>query len=159
MSTTPKQIIGSISNGTMRPEDLIPNFLDVLDSLDHKQAEAIRQEHEETIATLDKEDLTDEEMESQDWLLNEVLFNALDSHALPYFYFGAHPGDGADYGFWLSEEVNQQVQDNGGLVVSDLEQVPADFTGEVLHVNDHGNATLFCRDEGSAVWREVWSIV
>lgn len=30
-----------------------------------------------------------------------------------------------------------------GLVVDDLSEVPGRFAGEVLHVNDHGNVTLY----------------
>jgi hypothetical protein len=35
---------------------------------------------------------------------------------------------------------------------------PADYRGEWLHVSDHGNATLYCRnDDGKDV--EIWSVV
>jgi len=30
-------------------------------------------------------------------------------------------------------------------VVSDLSEIPADYRGEVLHINDHGNATLYIK--------------
>lgn len=143
----------------MREEDLIPCFLDTLAEFDPDKVKAIRDNPENAPIWQWLDNLDEEEMpELAVWLLDE-LFGDLDTHAPPYFYFGAHPGDGSDYGFWLSEEVNQQVQDNGGLVVSDLEEVPSDFSGEVLHVNDHGNATLYCRPEGSEVWSEVWSVV
>lgn len=89
--------------------------------------------------------------------LNETLFDALQEFAAPYFYFGAHPGDGCDYGFWLVEDVAQQVEDNGGLNVSDTSDVPADYSGEVLHVNDHGNPTLYHADKGHLT--EIWSLV
>lgn len=34
-----------------------------------------------------------------------------------------------------------------GLVVSDTSDVPKGYVGEVLHINDHGNATLYLVDE------------
>jgi hypothetical protein len=86
--------------------------------------------------------------------LSEGLFDALDSYALPYFYFGAHPGDGADYGFWLSEEWEMCFD---GLKVADLDEVPKGYSGEVMHVSDHGNLTLYNYSRGRG--REVWSIV
>jgi hypothetical protein len=38
-----------------------------------------------------------------------------------------------------------------GLVVSDTSEVPSDFSGEVLHINDHGNATLYGARRGKLV--------
>lgn len=40
----------------------------------------------------------------------------------------------------------------------DSEYPPADFRGEWLHVNDHGNCTLYVRDEAGND-SEIWSIV
>ncbi len=48
-------------------------------------------------------------------------------------------GDGACYGFWICEDVQELVKESDGLVVSDLSEVPDEFNGEVLHINDHGN--------------------
>lgn len=150
---TKQYIIGSVSSGTKREEDLIPAFLDALEQLNPERAEQIKREWTDTIAHCDEEAY----FEDASTLLNECLFDALNCEAPPYFYFGSHPGDGCDYGFWLVEDLNQQVLDNGGLVVANTSLVPDDWTGEVLHVNDHGNATLYTADNGKLT--EVWSVV
>lgn len=147
-----KYLFGTVSHGTMREEDLIPCFLDTLRDLDRAEYRHLRSEYEE-IMNLPEAD----SMEAQSEFLNETLFDALQNCAAPYFYFGAHSGDGSDYGFWLVEDVAQQVEDNGGLNVSDTSEVPADYSGEVLHVNDHGNTTLYSADHGKLT--EVWSLV
>lgn len=141
----------------MREEDLIPCFLDVLEELDGPRCAAIRQEFADELAALGTDEITDEQQESLSYLLNESLFDALNEYAPPYFYFGSHPGDGSDYGFWLSQDVQELVQDGGGMVVSDTSEVPEDYSGEVLHVNDRGNTTLYVADNGKLT--EVWAIV
>ena len=85
------------------------------------------------------------------------LTNALSEFAPPYCYFGAHPGDGADFGFWLFEDFQQSARDDGALEVSDTSEVPEGYSGEVLHINDHGNATLYSAHKGKLT--EVWSVV
>jgi hypothetical protein len=35
-----------------------------------------------------------------------------------------------------------------GMIVNDTSEVPDDYDGEVLHVNDHGNATLYLAEAG-----------
>ena len=81
----------TISHGTMRPEDLIPKFLEVLEELNPKISESAKHWNELAI----------EEAQSQ--FLSE-LFDLLDQEAPEGFYFGSHPGDGSDYGFWQMEE-------------------------------------------------------
>jgi hypothetical protein len=85
----------------------------------------------------------------------EDLFSCLDAHAAPYCYFGAHPGDGCDYGFWLREDFDQEFE---GLKVDDLSDVPSIYRGEVLVVNDHGNMTLYNRGRNGRL-TEIWGIV
>ena len=166
---TPKYIIGSISSGTMRPEDLIPAFCDCLDDIRQnyvycevgKEAEA-RHHHErinDFLASIEQSRNTNEDYyssEDADYDL-EKLFDMLNEYSAPYFYFGSHPGDGADYGFWLPENFEQDFVDNGGLKVADTSEVPADYTGEVLHVSDHGNPTLYSAENGKLT--EIWSLV
>lgn len=137
---------GSIISGTMRPEDLIPSFCESLRELGHRSKELTRIEKAQNKAGY---------YESEDSAHDlEYLFDMLNFHAMPYFYFGSHVGDGSDYGFWLSESM---VEDFEGLKVEDLNHVPDKFTGEVLEVNDHGNITLYNAKNGKLT--EVWSLV
>ena len=147
--------VGSISTGTMREEDLIPAFCYELKRL----AKANRNKAhlamvEEIESALDQN--AEEYVESGDasYDLNERLVDALQSYAPAYFYFGFHPGDGADYGFWLSEFMEEEFD---GLKVNDLSEVPAKYKGEVLHVNDHGNVSLYVKSARKLT--EVWAVV
>lgn len=150
MTAHVKVNIGSVSHGTMRPEDLIPDFLY---ELQHQPS--ISPEHSKLVAEIE------ERMEADDYFETDnaqedidALFEALDTYVPPYFYFGAHPGDGSDYGYWLSESFPEDFDE---LRVNDLSEVPEDYSGEVLHVNDHGNMTLYSADKGKLT--EVWAIV
>lgn len=91
----------SISTGTMRPADLVPAFA-------HELAD--RTSHDHVLGMVgfapDNIPATDDEFwgtENAGSIL-ELLFEALDSDAPEGCYFGAHPGDGSDYGFWMTEE-------------------------------------------------------
>jgi hypothetical protein len=83
------------------------------------------------------------------------LFEALEQFALPYGYFGSLEGDGADYGYWLQSNL---VEDFDGLKVDDTSEVPRSYRGEVLHVNDHGNVTLYISN-GRGKLTEIWGVV
>lgn len=157
--------IGSVSHGTMRAEDLIPSFIWEL-----KQQTPTRRAHLKLIREIEARiaadtsdaptyiedepvlDYFDTDDAAED--LTE-LFDALNEYAPAYFYFGAHPGDGSDYGYWLSEYLND---DFDGLQVEDLTEVPSDYYGEILLVNDHGNTSLYVRARNGRV-REIWAIV
>jgi hypothetical protein len=106
----------------------------------------------------DEEDFNpDDYFESEDatYDLNEDLFNELNRlcEDIPYCYFGASEGDGSDYGFWIS----LHDYDFEGLKVSDLSEIPDDYEGEFLVINDHGNTSLYNRWNGENT--NVWSIV
>lgn len=145
---------GSISSGTMRAEDLIPCFADELDSLVKMQPRSFkRREMRKLINEAWRSD--DYDSENAGWLIQD-LSDALQEFAPPYFYFGANEGDGADYGFWMSDDSFDSSFD--GLKVDDTSEIPKGYRGEVLHVNDHGNMTLYyCNAKGKL--REVWGIV
>lgn len=137
---------GSISHGTMRDEDLIDAFSSEL----HYLAKANKRIKEFRALLKECESYAPDDAPD---IVND-LFDALQELAPPYFYFGAHPGDGSDYGFWMYGDMQS---DFDGLQVSDTSEVPRGYSGEVLHVNDHGNMTLYRYARGRAY--EVWGVV
>ncbi len=145
-------LIGSISSGTLRNEDLIPRFLEATENFElpartRGKIAAIQ-------SAVDGDDNGDY-FESEDADEDSIyLQDLLSEYAPPYFYFGAHPGDGADFGFWLSEGWEDDFE---GLKVDDTADVPEGYSGEVLHVSDHGNPTLYQAEGGKLT--EIWSVV
>lgn len=107
---------GTVSAGTMRPEDLIPAFLSALDSaieratfedgadaVDHGAAIGVLQDR---LAEIERHlDLASDYFESEaatedlDWL-----FETLDELAPAGYRFGSLEGDGCDYGYWETDE-------------------------------------------------------
>lgn len=144
--------LGTIIHATMRPEDLIPAFLDALEELDPDRAREIRDDPD------NKPWFEHQDLECGDYIVNEDLFDALNEHAPPYCYFGSNEGDGSDYGFWVSSDAIQEaIHDKELFKVTDTGDVPDDYNGEVLHESDHGNLTLYSCKDGKLT--EIWSIV
>lgn len=86
----------SVSHGTMRSQDLIPVFLDVI----RNTPEYIQLMH--IVPSYAYEEKDSEWWDNEDALcLLESLFNTLDNYAPEGYHFGALPGDGSDYGYWL----------------------------------------------------------
>ena len=106
---------GTVSHGTMLAEDLIPAFMSALDSIQEDQSfnegadspeSVARYGHEdEVLGAIERRSAGDGYYQSEDasWDL-EILFTLLDDRAPPGYYFGAHEGDGSDYGFWRIHE-------------------------------------------------------
>ena len=102
--------IGSISTSTLRTEDLLAAFADALENLVQDNADywCGRQGERDTLCTLvwdarECADCTIEDDENGPELL-DALTEALERFAPESAYFGAHPGDGADFGFWHADE-------------------------------------------------------
>lgn len=85
----------TVSHGTMRNQDLAPVFIDVVRTYDPQEAESL-EKHWESMS-VDDEVATD---------FVHDLFDKLNEVAPEGCYFGAHPGDGSDYGFWEYEGEN-----------------------------------------------------
>ena len=145
-----KAIIGTISHCTMREEDLIESFIDELVHLNNNKHtyKSIINEGKKII----KKGEYDTEYTSM--FLNETLFDALNDFAPLYSYFGSSEGDGSDFGFWPCLDTTDYFE---GLKVSDLSEIPPKYTGEVLHINDHGNTSLYYSKKGEL--EEIWAIV
>ena len=142
--------IGTISAGTMRNEDLIVAFA--------AELERILGENGVTSDAYDM--VTNAETDDASDILDE-LFDALDAEAPPYCYFGAHPDDGALYGFWvMMDSLNDDLRHDSRPVPSlnDEYRIVNDNYIVHVHVNDHGNVTLYEIDNNST-GAEIWSLV
>lgn len=167
--------LGSVSHGTLRPEDLIPAFMEALDNLKEQASLSVQpgEELEITSWVSRIDDLlgdVEERMLRNGYYEGEEpaedinsLIDLLDQFSPPFCYFGPHQGNSSDYGWWISEDsIQDALYDKELLQVDDMGNVPADWTGMVLHVNDHGNMTLYTPGpciHDSRVWNEVWAIV
>ena len=95
---------GTVSSGTLRSEDLIPAFSSVLFDLDREVGEYRDLLLRSDLALGIPEDERDPEMLG--WIVDELM-DALDDCAPEGYVFGAHPGDGADFGFWPGEPTDE----------------------------------------------------
>jgi hypothetical protein len=134
--------IGSVSEGTLRPEDLIPVFEDVLGEANGLTPHGIR------TAFFNESD-------SENDYLN-TLFNELNNQAPLFTYFGSAEGDGACFGFWidheyLDEAIHSQRKYNADALYLEDDNV-------WVKVSDHGNVTLFTNDNGKPA-EVIWAVV
>lgn len=142
-----KVTLGTVSHATMRPEDLIPAFLAEIEYLaTKKSAQRVRGEIRKIRQECRAGDFS--EQERDDYIL-ELLFDALGSIAPPLCYFGAHEGDGADYGFWFSPESLDEGIRYGSIIRVDAGDAYPDRLGTadyIAEVTDHGNVTIIDRN-------------
>ena len=105
---------GTVSHATLRSEDLIPAFMQVLEKYDRNTFYRLCKEYDIDHDTYEKlsqayvggplrRDKSFYESEDCDCLMEE-LFDALGEIAPEGYYFGSHPSDSSDYGFWPIEE-------------------------------------------------------
>ena len=92
---------GTLIHGTMRAEDLIPAFLAECDRLNVILSTTDR-------LTAELHTFGDPEQESE---VIAMLMDQLNLAAPFGHYFGANIGDGSDYGFWLTEEWAEALED------------------------------------------------
>jgi hypothetical protein len=105
--------LGTVSHGTCNPADLIPRFMDELDAL--KEAESLSPfpnvarwgRIDDILGPIERRiesggyDYFSSDEASFDL---ETLFDLLQEYAPDGAYFGAHEGDGSDYGFWGTDK-------------------------------------------------------
>jgi hypothetical protein len=137
----------TVIHGTHRPEDLIPTFLYEL------------KKHTDEIPQFENGD------DVQEYIIE--LIDALNDCAPSYCYFGTHIGDGSDFGFWIDHESIECNLVDGTLTIESCNGYKTTLVGaesiddefQYLHVNDHGNMTLYQRDNLDEEFTEVWAIV
>lgn len=162
MKSKPRTLpIGTISHGTMRPEDLIPAFIAALDSL-HLEAgqratlRACRNEWRSALSLTRRKPGRWEGMyyDMIDNLMEE-LWIMMGDHCPCYCNFGSHEDDGSDYGVWIDHDAMEEDRRTGDL--PETRYVVPGYSGPAVSVSDHGNITLYEYTRGRA--RVVWSIV
>lgn len=160
--------IGVLSEGRLRPQDILPVLADALASVDengnyagliedaHRSAEDC--DAADQALTLTRDQIGDIYEYAHD--LRDRLYEAMQEFAPPYCYVGPHEGDGACIGtFPDSEILGMDVGDGELACIGPDQRFPAPQPSSALEVNDHGNMTLYQWDAEAASWREVWSIV
>ena len=153
MRTTIKYAsFGSVSSGTLRNEDLLSAFASELEYQIKRQSTRFPRRAMRKL--INESNRIDPDSDDASDLVNE-LQDALNEFAPPYAYFGTLPGDGADFGYWLISDMDSCFD---GLKVADTSDVPRDYRGEVMHVNDHGNVSLYVAN-GRGKLREIWAVV
>ena len=139
--------IGSLSTGTLRTEDLLPAFANALADLEGNRNRPL-------IVAADGE--IDYESERASFLLGDMQ-DALEVSCPPFVFFGAHPGDGADFGFWPDMERIQETLT--AATVGHTLTLPRngewewqlEDEGVIVNTNDHGNITVMDMDR-NVLW-------
>ena len=153
--------IGTVSEGTLRTEDLLPAFADALMAFPlptilrsfisaHKVDQLVR---EANGFDWDSEDAEQNASE----LINEIA-QEINAMCPPFVYFGSLAGDGACFGFWPDHDEIQEAQRFGTVYEADREYIYSDDHGVWTHVNDHGNVMVLTDDDGKP-GNEIWSAV
>lgn len=118
---TIEEVVGTVINGTLLPADLIQAFLEQLEVMNGQRAGEIRKEYAHVFTQLPelaKMSCPVDDKEAQHLCIDagecfEDLIDALNACAPEGLFFGSHPGDGSDFGFWPveshdSEEAHKQ---------------------------------------------------
>lgn len=102
---------GTVSHGTFRIPDLLSSFTEALEQLcesgEARDKTAIIPEAKAYGSLLQKggwaAEINHDDLDS----ILDRLFDALNEVAVKHnCYFGSHPGDGSDFGFWPNDEID-----------------------------------------------------
>ena len=97
---------GSISCGTTLAEDLIPVFIEELEGLARANGPRRNKRYLDFVREVSDRMDTEEYFQSDQAGYDlDTLIDMLNDFAAPKYYFGAHLGDGADYGFWRVDDM------------------------------------------------------
>lgn len=145
--------LGSISTGTLRLENLLPAFICALEPFDEAAVKSLNERlielgfpYSHWYAMIQFEPWPRVFDNDVNAILNDTII-ALNGVCPPFVYFGAHPDDGTDFGFWPDWDV----------LPSDVQ---AGKTGQYLrdntliNVDTDGNVTVMDLDR-NVLWSTV----
>ena len=145
--------LGSISTGTLRTEDLLQRFADTLKACGSTSNEIANAY--DFVNAIEPEDNPEGNPDAQ--LIMDLLWEALEAMCPPFIYFGTHPGDGADFGFWPDmDRLNEELQWERDHYPDDSvpDELTLDDDGVIVQVSDHGNVTVMDMERNV-----IWSVV
>lgn len=156
--------LGTISRATLRNNDLLFIFYQELKRLDtEKKYKELINDCEELKKHYDYfNDEWNIEVDLNCGVISELIFEtiqALNDFALPYCYFGEHPGDSSDFGFWVMEDIEN---DFNGIIVEDIEQYlkenkdNSDKPEEILVMIDDAPKAFYQLKDN--IYQMIWSI-
>ena len=152
--------LGSVSHGTLRPQDLMPAFLSALADLRQPipgNIEATKyMEYVGDMFTTAAIDEDDEFWDSEEVQFDmDDLIEALNNNLPPFVYFGTLEGDGSDFGFWVDRDALDEAITQHDVPNPDRDgcQVLEDYN-VIVQVSDHGNVTMMDMDQNV-----IWAVV
>ena len=115
---------GTLIHGTLRTADLIPAFAQELATLCQERGCPAWREHQALCTEAQTFGAHADDYEpfnaadtAQSWFdtdraadVLDALFDALQAHAPDGHYFGSLDGDGADFGFWATDDADDYTQ-------------------------------------------------
>ena len=159
--------IGSISDGTLKTEDIGNNLIWHMDrlDLDTNDLNTFNKLKKEFSAEIEHLEESEEEYSEKLENIFDEIKEIADNYIPDYCYLGMSDCDGGDFGVWPEPDLFDTTSQGGfdGFVFTSTietnsveEHVPAEYT-HYLAVNDHGNCTLWSRDGNT--WKVCWSVV
>lgn len=151
--------IGEVSNGTLRTIDLAEAMVYALRSirLSRHGRTIVSQARKSITEWNDTEDPTETQIDELSYLVNETLFNMMNSHVPPYCYYGSTEGDGACFGVWPDVRSVEECLQYKEIPDISNKDVPKGYSGYAADISDHGNMTLYSFTNGRK--REIWAVV
>jgi len=149
--------LGSVSHGTLRPQDLMPAFLSALADLRQPipgNIEATKyMEYVGDMFTTAAIDEDDEFWDSEEVQFDmDDLIEALNNNLPPFVYFGTLEGDGSDFGFWPDmDRLEEFIQEEGKITSDPLEVILPQSGFRVLSSEQGANVTLM-NMERDVIW-------
>lgn len=146
--------IGTVSEGTLRSEDMLSSFFDAYKLVDGVKARKWERDN------VNVDMLACDDVYTYLSELVDDLQDILGEYVPDYCYFGNTEGDGADFGCGIDTRAIDDAVHDGTMVKLDdtAKYVWSCEVDHVLLVNDHGNMTMFRVDHHKKL-RECWACV
>lgn len=142
--------LGSISHGTLKSSDLVQAFHSELSHNERTDFDATGSgKIVAGLMELNDDDVWDAFNDTDDAPeIVEELSGILGSDLPPFFRFGAHEGDGSDFGYWFDNDAfEQSVRDGETVKVSEINWSAWNSAEHdeayVAVISDHGNIELY----------------